>query len=116
MKHTIILLLFSCALWGQTIIFTKDKKEIHLSKAYGLTLILKDGNKYKGVIDSVTPSIVMIRTKDKGYVTVDIPNIKAFKMHYHLWYFAWFASLIQWNKTFNLEGFNYKFKPAKNSH
>ena len=119
MSRTLLLLWFSLLVslahytaWGQSsLIFTKAKKEIRLFKTDDLTLILKDGSKFKGIIDSVTPSFVMIKTKNSGHITVDVPNIKAFKKHYHLWYIGTFASLIQDNRTFNIEGFKYKFKP-----
>ncbi len=104
-------LFFNFTIKSQTLIFyrSKPKAEYRFYQKQKLTLHLQDGTKYKGQIDSFNENQILLNTKKTGQITVDNKNIKSFTVRRHIWYFgSRLQSLIQYNKTRDLEGYKYK--------
>jgi sRNA-binding regulator protein Hfq len=115
MKSTALIffaLFFAFNIKGQTLVFYKSspKSEYHFYQKQKLTLILQDGTKYKGQIDSFNENEIILNTK-AGQIMVDNKKIKGFTVRRHIWYFgAHWSSLIQYNKHRDLEGYKYKIR------
>lgn len=108
-------IVFSFQLYGQTLIFYKPgEKEVWIAKTAPITLKTIDGVKYFGRADTIIDNSVILKTKDGETISVDNSKIKTISRRRPIWALSpTIASIIKYNKKYNVLGFKCKYKPRK---
>jgi hypothetical protein len=118
LKYSIIVVLvvfsFVTELCGQVQVITlrKEKKERCIYPGI-VTIILRDGTEYSGILDSVNTNEIRIITKETGQILFDIEKIKMFKQRRHIWYIGACSSLIQVTNKYDLDKWKCTIKNRK---
>ena len=105
----IIIIIICKSINAQTLELTKGKKHVYIYKGSNLTLELKDGNKYKGKIDTITYNSLTI-SSDIGTNNVLTSSINKIKKCGYL--FSWGAThhIGKYCKTYKLSDYKTRLK------
>jgi hypothetical protein len=97
---------------GQVLIYHHSQEEFRIYAKRTLTVVLEDGMRYSGAVDSVFTDKIIITTKDNEKVNIGLQKIKTYIFRLHWWYIGPCRSLIKVTYKYDTADYRYRFEPG----
>jgi|ERR1700749_799879 len=105
--------IFSKNLQAQQIVFTKNKKQVFITRySYGV-FYLKDKTSIKGYIDSLNEKEIFIKDKNGASSQISSANLAKYKCKWYMLYIGAKGHFFPRSKKYNLTDYQYAYVPRK---
>ena len=98
------------SLFGQYLEFRNEKKELIIGKHYSGTFTLKNGSVFKGSIDTLTETFIVIKSEKIGRTEIQINEIEKIKKCDYLYKLGPSFRIGHYCVTTNLAKYKWKIK------